>query len=206
MSGLASPGVAEIAAAIGRGEVVAVPTDTVYGLAADPRQPGAVASLFAMKRRPDSVALPVLVASAADALALADAAARPRLALLARRHWPGALTLVVERSPEVELHLGGDPRTLGVRCPGHPLVRELCARAGPLAVTSANLHGEASCRSADEVRDTFGDALAVLDGGACAGIASSVVSLVAGEVKLLRAGPVSLEEVVASLEQAPASR
>lgn len=201
------PGIVEeLVDAIGRGEVVSVPTDTVYGLAADPCQAGAAARLFAVKRRPESVALPVLVASTADALALADPVARPRLEVLARRYWPGPLTLVVERSPDVTLHLGGDPGTVGLRCPGHPLVRELCARVGPLAVTSANRHGDTSCRTADEVREVFGDAMVVLDGGDCGGIPSSVVSLVAGEVRLLRAGPVGVDDVIRALEEPPATR
>jgi tRNA threonylcarbamoyl adenosine modification protein (Sua5/YciO/YrdC/YwlC family) len=206
VSGSDLPLVEDLVGAIGRGEVVAVPTDTVYGLAADPRQEDAAARLFAVKRRPESVALPVLVASVADGLDLAAPVARPRLALLARRYWPGALTVVVERSAGATLHLGGDSRTVGLRCPAHPLVRELCARVGPLAVTSANLHGDASCRSAAEVREVFGEEIAVLDGGPCAGTPSSVVSLVDGEVRLLRAGPVRLEDVVATLEQSPASR
>lgn len=196
----------ELSAALERGEIVAVPTDTVYGLAADATIAASAERLFELKRRPMSVALPVLVASPAEALRLAAPVARARLEILSARYWPGALTIVVERDPDVAVHLGGDPGTVGIRCPGHPLVRELCAAVGPLAVTSANRHLEPSCRSADEVRAVFGADVAVLDGGRCDGMPSSVVSLLGGDTRMLREGPVALADVLQALQAPPAAR
>ncbi|MCU1495487.1 MAG: threonylcarbamoyl-AMP synthase [Acidimicrobiaceae bacterium] len=188
-----------LAAALQRGEVVAIPTDTVYGLAVDAGSVDAAASVFALKRRPDSVALPLLVASTDQAAQLAAPEALERLEQLARSFWPGALTIVVARAAGTNLHVGGDPATIGLRCPEHPLVRELCSIVGPLATTSANRHGEQPCSSADEVRTLFGSELLVLDGGPCAGEPSTVISLVGPEPVLLRAGPVPFEVIGAAL-------
>ncbi len=185
------------------GGVVAVPTDTVYGLAADARSEQATQALFALKGRPRTLELPVLVASAADALSLAALPARPRLEVLAAAFWPGALTVVVERAPGAGLHLGGDPATVGLRVPDQALVRELAARVGPLAVTSANRHGEQPCTSAEEARRLVGGAAFVLDGGCCAGRPSTVVTLVGQVPRLVRPGPVPLEDVEAVLAPSP---
>lgn len=201
---LAGPGVDEIAEALRRGEVVAIPTDTVYGLAVDARLAGGAEQVFALKRRPDSVALPVLVGTAAQAAELAAPGARAALALLAAELWPGPITFVVERSPIVGLHLGGDPGTVGLRCPRHRLARGLCSAVGPLAVTSANRHGGAPCVTAREVWELFGDDVAVLDGGRCSGEPSTVVSLVGTAPALLREGPVPLARVEAVLASGPA--
>ena len=185
------------------GGVVAVPTDTVYGLAADARSESATQAIFALKGRPLALELPVLVATATDALALAAAAARARLGLLAAAFWPGALTVVVDRCPGAELHLGGDPATVGLRVPDQAAVRELAAMVGPLAVTSANRHSERPCTSAEEARLVVGDGTLVLDGGRCDGQPSTVVSLAGPEPRLLRAGPVRLEDVAGVLAGAP---
>lgn len=193
------------------GGVVAVPTDTVYGLAVDPRRAGAAEALFALKGRPDRLALPVLVAGTAEALELtAGHEAAALLARLAAAFWPGRLTIVVPLAPAAGLRLGGDGATVGLRCPGAELLLRLLARSGPLAVTSANRHGEPPCTTAAEVRAVFGGELAaseggVLDGGTCNGTPSSVVSLVGGEAELLRAGPVGLDEVRDVLRADPAA-
>jgi L-threonylcarbamoyladenylate synthase len=186
------------AAALRAGLVVAVPTDTVYGLAADPVVPGATARLFAVKGRPDGLALPVLLAdvAAAEHLAGPFAAAARRVA---DRYWPGPLTIVLSRSaPARQLELGGDQQTIGLRCPAHELLRALLRRTGPLAVTSANPHGEPPLTTAAAVRAAFRTAVAaVLDGGTCAGTPSTVVRVAGDDVELLRAGAIDFTELAA---------
>src|SRR4029077_1726034 len=112
---------------------------TVYGIAADPFRAGASDRLFGAKGRPRAVQLPVLVDGPGQADQLADAGDRGR-ALMAR-FWPGALTIVLPRRPGLDLDLGGEASTVGVRCPDHAVARRLCAMVGPLATTSANRHG-----------------------------------------------------------------
>ena len=186
----------EIAAVLAAGEVVAVPTDTVYGLAVDPRLPGAAGRLFALKKRPERVALPVLIAEPAEVDELAETT--PAAARLISSYWPGALTLVLARRGGLGLDLGGDPTTIGLRCPAHELLRELLADTGPLAVTSANRHGEPPLHTAEAVRDHFGPGLrTVLDGGRCDGLASTVLSLVSSEPSCLREGALCFTELVA---------
>jgi L-threonylcarbamoyladenylate synthase len=178
-------------AALAEGAVIGIPTDTVYGLAVDLRQPNAVARLFEAKGRPDSAALPVLVASAgaAEELGRFDESARA----LAAQHWPGALTLVVTRQKAaLDWRLGGDETTIGLRVPDHPIALALLARTGALAVTSANRHGMPPCQTAAQVRDQLGAHLLVLDGGTCAGEPSTVASLLGREVEILRRGAVWL--------------
>src|SRR2546421_10163392 len=127
--------------ALDAGDVVAIPTDTVYGLAVDPFRPGAADRLFALKRRPRTVDLPLLVADADQVATVATAVPQVAERLMAR-YWPGPLTLVLPRRPDLEADLGDDEATVGVRCPDHPVPVTLCGRHGPLATTSANLHGQ----------------------------------------------------------------
>ncbi len=189
---------AQALAALESGGVVAVPTDTVYGLAADPRRPGATDALFSAKGRPETFELPVLVADAAQAESVAELSDRARR--LAERFWPGPLTVVVRRRGAVGWSLGGDGRSVGVRCPAHPVPLALCAAAGPLAVTSANRHGDPPLVSASAVRDAFGDVVAfVVDGGTCAGAPSTVVDLTGPVPRCLRRGVLAWDEVEAVL-------
>ncbi len=189
-----------IAAAVARGEVVAVPTDTVYGLAVDPRSAAASEVLFALKGRPASLALPVLVAEPSEALLLAAPTTREALGLLAQAFWPGPLTVVVRASAGLGYVLGGDGATVGLRCPDHALLRRLLGVTGPLAVTSAHRHGEPPCTSAAAVAEVFADAgVRVLDGGACESDPSSVVSLVADPPCLLRRGSIAAGELATVL-------
>ena len=191
-------------AALRGGAVVAVPTDTVYGMAVDPRCHGATAALFALKGRPSTVELPVLVADldAAAALAGPDGLSPPAAAL-ASRFWPGPLTLVVGRAGDVDWELGGDGRTIGIRCPAHPVALRLCRTVGPLATTSANRHGEPPLTTAAAVAHEFGTAVgAVVDGGTCDGRPSTVVDVTGGTLRLLRDGAVpwsDLERVASGI-------
>jgi len=185
-------------AALAAGAVIGIPTDTVYGLAVDPTRQGAVDALFAVKRRPGSVEIPVLVADLAQAETFA--VLEGPAAKLAQRHWPGALTIVVARRPGVDWALGGDGASVGVRCPDLEVVRALCAATGPLAVTSANLHGEPPLHEAAQLRALFGDALgSVVDGGTRDGAPSTVVDCRVTPPACLRRGALAWEEVLATI-------
>lgn len=186
-------------AALRRGRLVVLPTDTVYGIAALPRSQGGTAELFAVKERPSDKAIPVLGASPADLAEVVDFDDRARA--VAGAFWPGPLTLVLPRRAGWPYDLGGaDPTTIAVRVPSHPTTRALLELSGPLAVTSANRSGAVPATSIEEARAALGDAVAVyLDGGRCEGAPSSVVSLVDG-LELLRAGAVSLEEIHSVIE------
>jgi L-threonylcarbamoyladenylate synthase len=206
----------QAAEALGRGEVVGVPTDTVYGLAVDPFRPDAVSRVFDIKARPESAALPVLVGGW-DQVELIAGTLPVSARLLADRHWPGALTLVVPRHRRFTADLGGresPPYTVGVRWPDHPAVRALCALSGPLAVTSANWHGEQPFTAAEQVAAAFprtiqsapsmegpggphpGAMVAgvgvgiVLDGGRCEGVPSTVVECRGPASRCLRDGSI----------------
>jgi tRNA threonylcarbamoyl adenosine modification protein (Sua5/YciO/YrdC/YwlC family) len=180
------------------GEVVALPTDTVYGVAVDAFATGGADRLFAAKHRDKAVAIPVLVATPDAAIDLVEG----HLDVVARRwmdrFWPGALTIVLPRAERFrDIDLGGDPTTIGLRCPDHRLARHLCAEVGPLATTSANRHKEPTPETATGVADALGDAVAlVLDGGPCAGAPSTVVSVLGDEVTLLREGRVPFDDLI----------
>jgi L-threonylcarbamoyladenylate synthase len=174
--------------ALAQGQPVGIPTDTVYGLAVDPFRPGATDRIFAAKRRPREANLPVLVSGVHQALSVATAV--PDLARrLMDRYWPGPLTIVVPAKPGLGADLGDDDLTVGVRSPDHPVPHALCAAAGPLATTSANLHGQPPLTTAAEVAKSFGNSVpVVLDGGVCSGSPSTVVDCTGPNLKLLREG------------------
>ena len=169
------------------GNVVAIPTDTLYGLAADAEQPAAVELIFELKRRPRDVQVPVLVADAAQARSIAVVAA-PYVERLLDRFWPGALTVVLDRAD--------GSGTVGVRCPDAEAVRGLCRDVGPLACTSANVHGEPPLTTAAAVIEEFGESLAVVDGGTLEGAPSTVVDCTDGSGPvLLRQGAIAFDEI-----------
>ena len=189
----------EAAEALRAGLAVVIPTDTVYGLAADISVLGATDRIFDAKHRPHDLDLPVLVAVPDQALSLATAVPQSAIRLMSR-FWPGALTLVIPRAPDLAADLGDDDATVGVRCPNHAVPRALCAMVGPLATTSANFHGEPTPETAHRVAEVFGESVAVvLDGGPCAGASSTVVDCTGVEPKLLREGHIPWNDVLAAL-------
>jgi L-threonylcarbamoyladenylate synthase len=195
------PPEAAIDAAVGAlaiADIVGVPTDTVYGLAADPFRAGATDRLFVLKRRPRSVELPVLVADEAQALTLAVAVPDSARRLMAR-YWPGPLTLVLPRRVDLNADLGEDDETVGVRCPDHPVPRALCRAVGPLATTSANRHGEPPATTAAQVAAAFGLGVElILDAGPCVGMPSTVVDCTGAKPRLLREGSLPWPDVEAA--------
>jgi L-threonylcarbamoyladenylate synthase len=184
------------------GQLVAFPTETVYGLGADARNPRAVAAIFAAKDRPR---FNPLICHYADAeAAFSDVVADDRAALLAARFWPGPLSLVLPRRADcqVELLAGAGLDTLAVRVPAHPLALDLLRLAGvPAAAPSANRSGRVSPTTAQHVlEELHGRIAAVLDGGACAvGVESTVLDLSGAGAVLLRPGGVPLEAIEAGI-------
>ena len=181
------------------GGLVVIPTETVYGLAADADNPAAVAAIFALKGRPTSRPLIVHIASAD---ALDDWAQQiPEYArALARTLWPGPLTLVLPRAPRVTDAVTGGQDTVALRVPAHPLTLALLERCGGgLAAPSANRYGHISPTTPDHVRAEFGDATPLLlDGGPCAGgIESTIVACLDETPCVLRPGLVSAERIAA---------
>ncbi|HZD21947.1 MAG TPA: L-threonylcarbamoyladenylate synthase [Acidimicrobiia bacterium] len=176
--------------AVRDGELVGLPTDTVYGIGADPFSPEGVARLFELKGRPAYKPVGVLVAGMSQASEIAEISGAGLQ--LAQQHWPGALTLVV-RPRVVMADWVGDQqlRTLGVRVPDHPMALELLTATGPLAVTSANESGGRETRSDSEARAIFGDRIRIyVPGVATGGEASTVVDATGTELAVLRDGPV----------------
>jgi tRNA threonylcarbamoyl adenosine modification protein (Sua5/YciO/YrdC/YwlC family) len=179
--------------ALQRGLVVGLPTDTVYGIGVDPWNESALDRLFALKRRPAELAVPILAGdlNGVGRLAVMTGAAT----VAANRHWPGPLTMVLHRVPGLPDWIGNPERdTIGVRIPGHPIALELLRSAGPLAVTSANLSGEPPARNDRQAADVLGAGVAVyLAGDAAGGAASTVVDLSGAEPVVLREGPIRWE-------------
>jgi len=188
------------AAALLDGGLVAVPTDTVYGLVGLATARGVGARLAAAKGRDAEIAVQVLVADVAQADELAGPDGLGVTARqLAEQLWPGGLTVVTERRVGVHLDLGGADDSVGLRCPDHSLVRALCREVGPLAATSANRHGMPPLPSATAVAAAFGAVLAyVVDGGPGGAAASTVVDVRGGGLRLLREGTVPWADVVAA--------
>lgn len=179
------------------GGCVVLPTDTVYGVAALASVPGAAGRLFAAKERAADHPLAVLVADVDQVLSLvAPPSAVARRAM--DRHWPGPLTLVLRRAPEAEvMELGGDPGTIGVRCPDHAFVRALAARVGPIATTSANRTGEPTPPTAAEAAGALAVAPdLVVDGGPAGALASTVVDASAEPWRVLRVGALSESDLL----------
>jgi L-threonylcarbamoyladenylate synthase len=184
------------------GEPIAFPTDTVYGVGAPAHDAAAVLRLYAVKRRPQTQAIPLLISDAADLTSVA--ADVPTLALRLARLWPGALTLVLPAAPKLPPELLAGGATVAVRLPDHDWLRDLIrALGGPLAATSANLHGEHDPQTAADVAAQLGDALPLIaDGGATPGpVPSTIVDCTGAEPRLLRAGALPWEGIIAALNE-----
>ncbi|GAB4400438.1 MAG: hypothetical protein Kow00123_08380 [Anaerolineales bacterium] len=179
------------------GGLVAFPTDTVYGVGALVFREDAVERLFTAKIRDRSKAIPVLLANVRDLHRIAKRVP-PAAWQLAGAFWPGALSLIVEKSAHVpDVVTAGGP-TVAVRVPDHPLALALIERAGsPLATTSANLSGQPDSVTADEVEAALGDAVdLILDGGPCpGGVPSTVLDLTVTPPRIVRAGPIRWEDL-----------
>ena len=197
--------VSRAAALLRAGELVAFPTETVYGLGADARNPLAIAKIFAAKGRP--VDHPLIVH-------LPDASHLERWAIdipevarkLAAAFWPGPLTLILKRHPSVPNAVTGGQDTVGLRVPNHPLALQLLREFdGGVAAPSANRFGHVSPTTAAHVREELGDAVAmIIDGGACAvGIESTILDLSGGEPRILRPGMLDAAAIGAILGYLP---
>jgi tRNA threonylcarbamoyl adenosine modification protein (Sua5/YciO/YrdC/YwlC family) len=194
-------GIEEAAAALRRGELVVLPTDTVYGVAADAFNPAAVAGLLAAKGRGRQSPPPVLVGTVRAAAALVEDFGTAGEDLI-DEFWPGGLTLVCRARQSLVWDLGDTKGTVAIRMPLHPVALDLLKLTGPLAVSSANRSGEPSATTAAEAEAQLGSTVAAyLDGGACPGdMASTIVDLTGTVPRLLRAGVVPigrLREVIA---------
>lgn len=188
--------------ALEAGELVVVPTDTVYGLAARPDLEGATQRVFAAKHRARDLMLPVLVPDVEDAADVAVLDARARA--LAAEFWPGGLTMVLPRTDVSRpWDLGDAPDTVGVRVPGHEITLSLLARTGPLAVTSANRSGEVTAPDCEGVQEALGDAVSIYlcEGRARLGVPSSIINLTGPEVHMIREGAVPVELLRAVLDE-----
>src|SRR5688572_28946642 len=192
--------IADAAAALAAGKVVAFPTETVYGLGADATNPVATARIFSLKGRPADHPLIVHIADPATLGEWTrDVPVNARA--LAERFWPGPLTLILARSKRVPDAVTGGQDTVGIRCPSHPVAQALLrafARvgSGAVAAPSANKFGHVSPTTAQHVRDEFGSELTVLDGGACeVGLESTIVDLSRGRAVPLRPGGITREAI-----------
>jgi L-threonylcarbamoyladenylate synthase len=196
----------EAAKWIRAGGVVALPTDTLYGLAADPFLPDAVARVFLAKGRAAERALP-LIAADAEQVAAHLGALSPTAARLAERFWPGPLTLLVAAPRGLAREVTGGTGRVGVRVPANDVARAICRAANrPVTATSANVSGEAATADPDRVERTLGDRIDLLidAGPARGGAASTIVDATSGDATLVRAGAVSWEEILTWLNTGPA--
>jgi tRNA threonylcarbamoyl adenosine modification protein (Sua5/YciO/YrdC/YwlC family) len=189
------------------GGLVVLPTDTVYGIGADAFTPSAVTALLAAKGRGRNVPPPVLVGSVRAASALAESLGAFGQDLI-DEFWPGPLTLVFRASPTLQWDLGDTRGTVAVRMPLHPVALELLRRTGPMAVSSANKHGQPSVTTAAEAEAQLGESVSVyLDGGPCVdNVPSTIVDLTGSVPRVLRAGvvtPDQLRKVVPLIDLEP---
>lgn len=189
-------GVREAADAIRRGELVVLPTDTVYGIGADAFTPGAVEALLAAKARGSEMPPPVLVASETMLAGVVEEVSED-LESLSTVFWPGGLTVIVLQAPSLAWDLGDNKGTVAVRMPQHPVALQLIAETGPLAVSSANVSGEPAALTVAEAEEQLGESVAVyLDGGRCEqGVASTIVDLTGDFPTVRREGAVAVEEL-----------
>jgi L-threonylcarbamoyladenylate synthase len=186
-------GIKAAALALRSGELVVLPTDTLYGIGADAFYPSAVNGLLAAKGRGRDMPPPVLVGTVRAATALIEDFGQYGKDLI-DEFWPGGLTLVCRANRSLNWDLGDTQGTVAVRMPLHPVALELLKETGPLAVSSANFTGSPPATTAAEAQEQLGDAVSVyLDSGPCANdVASTIVDLTGNVPRLLRAGTVSV--------------
>ncbi|MGN6609883.1 MAG: L-threonylcarbamoyladenylate synthase [Jatrophihabitans sp.] len=181
---------------IAYGELVVLPTDTVYGIGADAFDPVAVGALLAAKGRGRDMPVPVLIGSwnTLDGLVTSVDARTRRLV---EAFWPGGLTLVVKHAPSLSWDLGDTDGTVAVRMPLHPVAIELLERTGPMAVSSANKSGHPAAQTAAEARDQLGESVGVYleDGPVPGGIASSIVDVTGPVPRVLRVGAIGVDDL-----------
>ncbi|MER5195930.1 L-threonylcarbamoyladenylate synthase [Streptomyces sp. NPDC002755] len=199
-------GLREAASAVRRGELVVLPTDTVYGIGADAFSSEAVADLLQAKGRGRNMPTPVLIGSPNTLHGLVTDFSEMAWELV-DAFWPGALTLVAKHQPSLQWDLGDTRGTVAVRMPLHPVAIELLTEVGPMAVSSANLTGHPAPENCDYAQEMLGDSVSVyLDGGPTPGnVPSSIVDVSREVPLLLRAGAISADElrkVVPDLEVA----
>ncbi|QXL84063.1 L-threonylcarbamoyladenylate synthase [Comamonas sp. NLF-1-9] len=213
LDGTLPASIARAVQALARGELLGLPTETVYGLAANADDGAAVARIFSTKGRPSNH--PLIVHVADRAAAGHYAASVPDFAeKLMAAFWPGPLTLILPRRAGVAEAAAGGQDSVGLRCPAHPLAQQLlaaCAAHQPpirgLAAPSANRFGRVSPTTAEHVRQEFGDALLVLDGGACeVGIESTIIDCTRGVPVLLRPGVLDLAALARACGQSILSK
>ncbi|MEV6659938.1 L-threonylcarbamoyladenylate synthase [Nocardia fluminea] len=197
-------GITAATSALKSGRLVVMPTDTLYGLAADAFDSAAVSDLLAAKRRGRDMPVPVLVGSwhTIDGLVFS---VRPQARELIRAFWPGALSLVVQAAPSLAWDLGDTRGTVMLRMPLHPVALELLREVGPLAVSSANVSGQPPATTAAQAREQLGSLASVyLDGGpADHAVASTIVDLTADQPRVLREGAVPVADIAEVLGMVP---
>jgi len=187
---------------IARGRVIGIPTDTFYGLAADPFNLAAVERIYRAKGRPEARALPILVSSLEQAVWMAKELP-PNFLLLAKKFWPGALTLLVEASTRIPLKVTANTGRVALRWPKSAVACTLIEHLeNPITGTSANISGFPPCSSADQVAKQMGDRLPlILDAGETGAVmASTILELRGDEWTILREGTVSEADIRAALE------
>jgi L-threonylcarbamoyladenylate synthase len=197
----AAPDLAAAVVALREGGLVAMPTETVYGLGADARNPVALRKIYALKNRPIDHPL---ILHLADAAALSEWVVEvpPAARLLAAHFWPGPLTLVLQRAPGVPDELTGGQDSIAIRVPSHPVAQALLrAFGGGIAAPSANRYGRVSPTCAAHVREEFPEGIAaILEGGDCeVGLESTIISLLGPVPQLLRPGVIGRAEIEAVL-------
>jgi L-threonylcarbamoyladenylate synthase len=197
-------GLAEAVQHLRQGAVIAIPTDTVYGIAVSMETPGGIERLFHVKRRPPDKAIMLLLADAAQAPAIGSMT--PAAVALGAALWPGGLTVIVPQHPDVALPeaLSGGATTIGLRVPDHATPRALASAVGPLPTTSANRSGEPEARDATEINAQIGaDIDLIVDGGrAHGGPASTIVDCTGTLATVLRVGAISPARIAGILDDA----
>ena len=187
-----------VAAVIQAGGLVAFPTDTVYGLGCDAFNARAIRMLYEAKRRTRGKAIPILIATLADLDQVALNVTQETLNI-GKAFWPGPLTIVMEKHLDLPDEISADP-TIGIRIPAHPVALDILKACGPLAVSSANVSGGLNAKTAPEVLvQLSGRIHLVVDGGPSLGSGpSTVIDVTKKLVRILRDGPISMEDILAS--------